>query len=84
MLTWNLESEIYNIFTNNSIVTLYIPCKKLKVQALEDEDITIKNIATSTTLNKTSNESIVKVLKSKGLDIEKYVNGFMKMQIKIN
>ena len=73
MLTWNLESEIYNIFTNNSIVTLYIPCK-VKVQALEDEDITIKNIATSTTLNKTSNESIVKVLKSKGLDIEKYVN----------
>lgn len=71
-IKWDLGSTIFNTFKSNDIVTLYIPCK-VEIQALESEDIVITNIAKSDTLNKESNKSIINILKSKGLEIEKYV-----------
>ena len=72
-LTWDLESTVYNTFTSNSVVTLYIPCK-IVVEALESEDISIDNKVNSSTLDKESNVVTINVLKSEGLKIEKYVH----------
>ena len=72
-ITWELDSSIYNEFSSNAVVNLYIPCTVTQ-ESSEDQDIIINNKASSTTLNKETNEVPITILKSSGLEIEKYVD----------
>ena len=72
-ITWELNSSVYNQFLANAVVNLYIPCTVTQ-ESSEEQDIVINNKAISSTLNKETNEVPVTILKSSGLEIEKYVD----------